>query len=451
MRFIKYFLISQAVVLLSYAGSSYIQPPSRPVYETCKMVTGWNDTQVPDPACTSRNGQKKRDYDYAVNTYNRSQNMVNNTSTGANKPVEPNYESCQQEDYACGYRNSKLRNEYNLQMQSYNRVQNEQAAAAQAQTAEQQRMATVNNTTTTGMFNEIEGKNRSAQQIYQIASQACGAVSTAYSAAYAASCARMGGCEQPHLTKAIAFQILSAIGGRQAGEHAASGLSACNSYNSVYSSQKDCTPSPVVTDPSVVLGNNFDPNGKCTGDPKICKDITDKLPAGVTIKDVKDALAKKNPLPYKVNPDGSVTTKDGKTYSAKDFASEDAMRAAGLSAADAKTLAGMLKGNALAAAGTDLEKLNEADKLKNSGLNSGLASGFGSGSDSNSKTGEMNDLGNGGKLGNKDDFKNRKPAATTGLVKNFNGESIGVAGEDIFIMMNRRYKLKTSQDSFIGK
>jgi hypothetical protein len=45
----------------------------------------------------------------------------------------------------------------------------------------------------------------------------------------------------------------------------------------------------------------------------------------------------------------------------------------------------------------------------------------------------------------------RKPSnvnKVAGLTKNFNGEKIGVAAENIFNMMTRRYKTKEKQDSF---
>jgi hypothetical protein len=46
--------------------------------------------------------------------------------------------------------------------------------------------------------------------------------------------------------------------------------------------------------------------------------------------------------------------------------------------------------------------------------------------------------------------KARKPAQVSGLTKNFNGDPIGVAGDSIFMMMSRRYKLKSNQKSFLG-
>jgi hypothetical protein len=44
----------------------------------------------------------------------------------------------------------------------------------------------------------------------------------------------------------------------------------------------------------------------------------------------------------------------------------------------------------------------------------------------------------------------RKPAQVKGLTKNFNGDPIGVSGDDIFGMMKRRYILKSNQKTFFG-
>lgn len=54
--------------------------------------------------------------------------------------------------------------------------------------------------------------------------------------------------------------------------------------------------------------------------------------------------------------------------------------------------------------------------------------------------------GAGGGLGT----RNRRPAQVSGLTKNFNGDPIGVSGDSIFMMMSRRYKLKSNQNSFFG-
>jgi hypothetical protein len=55
-------------------------------------------------------------------------------------------------------------------------------------------------------------------------------------------------------------------------------------------------------------------------------------------------------------------------------------------------------------------------------------------------------MGKGGK-GSKSAL-NRDPAQVAGMQKMYHGEPIGVAGDGIFLMMSRRYKVKESQESF---
>ena len=45
----------------------------------------------------------------------------------------------------------------------------------------------------------------------------------------------------------------------------------------------------------------------------------------------------------------------------------------------------------------------------------------------------------------------RDPSSLAGMQKNYNGEPIGVAADSIFLMMNRRYKVKESQESFFNE
>lgn len=441
MKSVKYFLFILSTPLFTYAGSSYIQAPTPPVLEVCQKVEYSDGVFSEDRACASRNKQKQTEYNYAVQSYNSAQNMISSDSASAVKPTEPIYATCATDDIVCNTNNNKLRSDYNAKMQTYNIVQNEQAAAAQQQTIAQQQMATVNNSTTTGVLSELENKNNSASNTYQNAAQQLGTVATALNVAYAGTCATPSGCQQPLQLASAAMSLLQGIAGNQASENANSAYVACTSYNATAAAQKDCSVASVTTDPNVLLDKNFDSNGKCIGDTATCNSITSSLPKGISVNDVRNALAKKTSTPYKVNPDGSITTSDGKTYKASDFASEDAMKAAGIPASVASAVAKMLKSNALASAAKDLEQLN-SHKLS-------LASGL-----STTSSGSSNDANNSAidalKLGSKDDNKTRTPA-NAGLVKNFNGESIGVSGDDIFIMMNRRYKLKISQDTFIGQ
>lgn len=52
---------------------------------------------------------------------------------------------------------------------------------------------------------------------------------------------------------------------------------------------------------------------------------------------------------------------------------------------------------------------------------------------------------------NKDKKINRDPSQVAGLSKNFNGDPIAVASENLFVLINRRYDFKAKTDSFILK
>jgi hypothetical protein len=141
-----------------------------------------------------------------------------------------------------------------------------------------------------------------------------------------------------------------------------------------------------------------------------------------------------------MNADGTVKLKNGKNLGLSAFDSKKAMMDAGMSAAQAdQMLAMMAKQKALG-------ELNAKKMLaKENGSDSG--DGLSAGAMAGTKT---DGTGNGdaeGGLGKNVD-KNRG-LASEGLTKDFNGELIGARGDDIFKMMNRRYRLKASQDSFI--
>ena len=58
-------------------------------------------------------------------------------------------------------------------------------------------------------------------------------------------------------------------------------------------------------------------------------------------------------------------------------------------------------------------------------------------------------LGNSGL--SKDKKINRDPSQVAGLTKNYNGDPIGVAEENLFTLINRRYQIKAQNDAFILK
>lgn len=152
----------------------------------------------------------------------------------------------------------------------------------------------------------------------------------------------------------------------------------------------------------------------------------------------KDALAKleKGVAGSKIDvKKGTLTTYDGKTYDLNKGGTPEGMAAAGFSpgaisgameygAKISKEIQDKVKLGALTAAG---------------GFDEGGGSGRGSMASSDSSEGSGG--GSGVKL-------ERDPANLAGMQKNYNGEPIGVAADSIFLMMNRRYKVKESQDSF---
>jgi hypothetical protein len=160
---------------------------------------------------------------------------------------------------------------------------------------------------------------------------------------------------------------------------------------------------------------------------------------------VRDNLAKMNSLGYKVDlKNKTFTTPDGHTISAKDANN-----------------AGSVESKLGLPPGTYNKGMEQvAEIMKRNGLNpdgpsvaAGGADGSGAGDGSGLADGEGYD-GSGGKLLDKNKIGAtglRGPAAATvaGLTTSYNGERIGVAADDIFLMVNRRYKVKNDQDSFI--
>ena len=166
---------------------------------------------------------------------------------------------------------------------------------------------------------------------------------------------------------------------------------------------------------------------------------------GLSLKDVAKGVSMfaSGNAPIKLDAKGNVVTKDGKTYSADAINSVEGLKSMGFNEKDAKKLL------------ANMAKLNEDAGLSDE--KSGL-SGIGDlpemtedASAASANAGTEN-LGNGDADGSSIEIGGgkRKTASAEGLARNFNGELIGVAGDDIFKMMNRRYQLKSNQDTFIN-
>lgn len=466
---LKYF-VSLAVTLSFLGQHSYaqMQPPAQPQYETCGTIEVDNGNggtyQQQDHACLSRNSIKSRDYNAAVDAYNRGTQIITSDSGGMKEPTKPQYETCNQNsnggedagyDYGCVSRNQAKEREYNIQMSGYNEAKTQEAKAkAEATSAEQKALAEQKERDSAkAAMEEAQQKNKKGSQIYQIASMACGVASGVYAAKFAASCSGGATCQYPLLAKSIAFAIFAGMAAKQAKSHDSVAHSACESANRVATNAADCGATPPPYNPDTfpnqqVIGLNetFGQDGKCKVSQEQCDAILAALPPGTNIKEALGGLSKfgSSKAPFKVNADGSIT-KNGKKYTAANFASEKDMIAAGMSANDAKAFM------------ADLNKLNAGSsaalnaKAALAEENTGITGTFGdAGGTGNMSKG--NGMNANGSVGNAKlmEGTGREPASAEGLVKDFNGELIGVAGDDIFKMMNRRYKLKTAQDSFIG-
>lgn len=470
--------------------------PVREPDEICRMILYEIEStryEQADPACVARNQQRQRDFEMAL----RGWNTANSISAG-NRPVAPvnNCGSPPADSSAPNYStyhscNSTYQSEltrYNDQMRAYNIASGETARSGP--TSAQSAAGAFQDGSATGSLADMQKRNSSAKNLYTAAG--IGLAVTAYAnytkAAGCASSCPYGCCPAVpgFLAAGAAFMLLNAKANKQAGEHNQSAYDACVMQNQVSSSQTNCSslyPNAVTNgNPDVVTRNeNLNPDGTPKRDDptktQYNPDGTPRLAGTVTIGDInpetgecrpdappacKQYLAN-NPISkiagldgnskladiggmFKQLPDGSVQTKDGKIYTASDFANEEAMMKAGLSAADAKSLSKQLYGDGgfLAASGLDADSLLKDANKKSSdvlalGGDAGAASGSGGKGGANSSKNFKDAL----------NASKRKPSSA-GLTRNFNGDLIGASGDDIFLMMNRRYRLKNEQDSFIA-
>ncbi|MBC7467335.1 MAG: hypothetical protein H7256_15200 [Bdellovibrio sp.] len=407
-----------------------------------------------------------RRYNASLDAYYRSLSLVTNSYTGTVAPVKPPY-SCTVgtdgvRDNVCENNYANQLNNYNLQQNAYQTIQSDQAAIAQQQqTAAQARLASVSATTATGTLAEITEKNKEASGTYSTASKLCMAASVVAAGAFAVSCSGGATCQYKYLYTSIAMAAFSALAAKQASSHDKSAADACVAQNQLSSTSVSCgtgSNASAYTPDSIQaqigqIGQQIDTStGQCKASaPASCVSLVTKAnEAGIDVKGIASGVSQfaGANAPFKVNKDGTITTKDGKTFAAADFADEKAMIAAGMSPSDAKALASSLSapGGVLANTGLDakgdLKDLAKTDFGSFAAIGSSGGSGSGSGDVSSSSKSA---------LGSKD-LGGRKPSSNDqGLIRSFNGDSIGIANDDIFKMMNKRYKLKSAQDAFIGQ
>jgi hypothetical protein len=468
----KNFLVLVIGVFFSLTAIADVVKPAFPGYASCTVTNG-----VIDATCKSNIDAK---YKFDLSVFNQQVYMTSTGSyNGTSAPVPPVYNCAHNSDgtlnNGCEISYKNQYQTYNSNLQTYTALQQQVSDTQQAQQAAlQARVTSVSTGTTgsaTGTLADITEKNKSGSKIYQIAAIGCTGAAIFYGSQFAASCAGAGAtCKYDLLYKSLAFAAFAALASSQAKSHDDSAAASCLSLNQLSSTPNPaCTGSsapgttPIIDPATTISGfpTQLDPvTGACKASaPASCTTLRqDAIDKGVDLK----ALAKNanmfsgDKAPFKINPDGSVTTKDGKTFTAADFKDEKAMIAAGLTSADAASLSNELNGagGVLAKAGLDakgdLKDLNSGTPGKKDFGAFGSLSGGNSASLDSNKSDPTS-----GALGSKDDLTGsaagRKPSsANTGLVRNFHGDSIGISNDDIFKMMNKRYKLKSAQDAFIN-
>lgn len=190
------------------------------------------------------------------------------------------------------------------------------------------------------------------------------------------------------------------------------------------------------------MGGGYDPEAvkKLENDPQ--------LKQGMDFVSTAAALdAQKDGFSYDPKT-GTVTMADGKKLKPSDVSSTGSMQSAGLSQGIIDSASSMEK-RIIEGAMKKIDKLGLKAMLASSGEESS-GGGGGSGS-SSSSNGNADYAGYGAAQTGSGLGVDRDPAQVAGMQKNYNGEPIGVSADSIFKMMNRRYKVKESQSSFLDE
>jgi len=135
---------------------------------------------------------------------------------------------------------------------------------------------------------------------------------------------------------------------------------------------------------------------------------------------------------------GVVKLPNGNTINASQLGDPAAMKAAGLSDGDIAAFKDIM--NQATAKGQAAAAAKGLDKSDTNGLGDDLAVGsgrsLGGGAGTAASSGAVRAAG-------------RDPAQVEGLTRNYNGEQIGVASDNLFTLINRRYSLHAQQQNFI--
>ncbi|MBX3041237.1 MAG: hypothetical protein KF789_11080 [Bdellovibrionaceae bacterium] len=154
---------------------------------------------------------------------------------------------------------------------------------------------------------------------------------------------------------------------------------------------------------------------------------------------VKDKIAELEGKGFEFNAkNGTLSMPGGKSFKLSDVTNKDAMSNIGVSADD-------YAANMAAAAGFEKKAIGDVEKIGAHTASQGMADG-GSGGGGLGRSVSSTD--------GSDDLSYRQKAndpkpTVAGMMKSYNGEMIGVAGDSIFAMMARRYQQKHKEESFL--
>jgi hypothetical protein len=203
---------------------------------------------------------------------------------------------------------------------------------------------------------------------------------------------------------------------------------------------KDASNQSLGTYKAVDAANDVqNPNGIRTEDetPALKPSNLSDNPDWITATNAKTKLENSG---WKIDSKGkSVTTPDGTVVPASALNSASGMAAAGASASDILAFQNAMK------------KVEEkAAKLNKSAVDGSMFDDAGGGGGGGSKSASaatpyLPPIPSGPKLG-----INRDPAQVAGMKKDYNGSPIGVAGDSLFDMVDRRYKLHQENGSFLS-
>jgi hypothetical protein len=157
--------------------------------------------------------------------------------------------------------------------------------------------------------------------------------------------------------------------------------------------------------------------------------------------DAQKIMAEMSEKGYKVSPDGkTMTFPDGRSVATSAITDEGALSSAGFSESDIQA------GRATLAAGVSKanDKMRAVQMTAEGGGGGGGGSGRSVADDGSGGPGK----GHGGNF-NFGQKKDPKKPNLSGMSKNFGSDKIGVAGDDIFEMITRRYKARDAADNFI--